>query len=242
MPYRPLNFRIWLLASLWLCLCTPCLAEKLAITFDDLPLNGILAPGMTRTGMVTDVVKLLKNADVPTVYGFVNAVKLEGDADGAAALQAWAAAGERVGNHGYSHLDLTETRAADFLSDVRRNEPALELLSRDSNWKWFRYPYLHEGNTLAKRREVRRQLLARGYRTAQVTIDYEDYLYNSPYARCLARKDEPAMAWLRSSYLALAAGYIDATGRWRNWCSGTASITCCCCTWAHSAARYCPIC
>jgi peptidoglycan/xylan/chitin deacetylase (PgdA/CDA1 family) len=185
-------------------------AQELAITFDDLPLNGTLPPGVTRTELVQRVVKVLKHYHVPQVYGFVNAKRFEGDQDGAEALKRWVAAGERVGNHTYSHPDLNMMTSELFLADVYRNEPVLELLSSGDDWRWFRYPFLREGDTLDKRRSVRAALKERGYRIAEVTLDYEDYLWNSPYARCVARHDEKSLRWLRSSYLSCASEYIDA--------------------------------
>lgn len=183
-------------------------AEDVAITFDDLPLNGPLAPGTTRAQIVTDTLAILRARRVPAVYGFVNGAKLEGDADGAEALRRWVAGGQRVGNHSYSHPDLHESSAAAFLEDVRRDEPVLELLDPADQWHWLRYPYLREGDTLDKRREVRAALAERGYRIAQVTLDYEDYLWNGAYARCAA--DPRAVAHLRSLYLAIASDYLDA--------------------------------
>lgn len=203
--------RVWaVLAAAWL-LIAPAAgrAEPVAITFDDLPLNGILAPGTTRVGIVEDVLAILRERGVPPVVGFVNAGKLEDNGDGAEALRHWVAGGARVGNHTYGHPDLHETTPAAFLEDVRRDEPVLELLDPAGGWRWFRYPYLREGDTLAKRRTVRAALGERGYRIAQVTLDYEDYLWNSAYARCAAKDDARAIERLRSGYLALAADYLD---------------------------------
>ncbi|MGB8596912.1 MAG: hypothetical protein WCD48_15545, partial [Candidatus Sulfotelmatobacter sp.] len=73
-----------------------CAAQKLAITFDDLPLNGLLPPGVTRAETTKNVLEILKKRHVPPVYGFINAKKLEANADGAEALKLWAAA-EPVG-------------------------------------------------------------------------------------------------------------------------------------------------
>lgn len=185
-------------------------AEDVAITFDDLPLNGTLPPGITQTQVVKDVLAILKAHRVPQVYGFVNAIKLEGNPDGAQALKLWVAEGERVGNHTYSHTDLHKNTSEDFLQDVRRDEPDLELLDASDSWRWLRYPYLREGDTLEKRRDVRAKLLERRYRIAQVTLDYEDYLWNSSYARCVAKGDKNAIAWLHSSYLSIASSYLDA--------------------------------
>ena len=72
------------------------------------------------------------------------------------------------------------------------------------DWRWFRYPYLHEGDTLEKRRAVRAFLSTNGYRIAQTTLDFEDYLWNSAYARCWMRKDETSIQWLRESYRSAA--------------------------------------
>jgi len=47
-----------------------------------------------------------------------------------------------------------------------------------------------------------------GYRTAQVTLDFEDYAWNDAYGRCAAKHDDAAIAWLRQSYLENAAEYV----------------------------------
>ena len=185
-------------------------AESVAITFDDLPLNGVLPPNVTRVDVVKHVLAILKKQHVPQVYGFVNAKRFEGEPDGAEALKLWVAGGQRVGSHTYSHFDLSKVTAEVFLEDVRRNEPVLELLDSHDTWHWLRYPFLREGDTVEKRREVRAQLQARGYRIAQVTLDYEDYLWHNAYARCVARRDSQSIAWLHSSYLDTAGGYLDA--------------------------------
>ena len=183
-------------------------AQKLAITMDDLPLNGLLPPGVTREETAKNVLEILKKRHTPPVYGFINAKKLEGNADGAEALKLWAAA-EPVGNHTYGHMDLEQNTAEAFEREIEENEPALELLQTTDNWHWLRYPFLHEGDTAEKRRAVRAYLKVHGYRIAQVTLDWEDYLWNTAYARCAAKNDAQAIAWLRSSYLSTASEFLD---------------------------------
>jgi len=186
-----------------------CLGQKVAITFDDLPLNGDLPPEMTRVQIARDTIALLKARQAPPVYGFINAKKLEGNPDAAEALRIWAAA-EPFGNHTYGHMDLNANPAEAFEREIGENEPPLELLAaKDQNWHWLRYPFLREGDTVEKRRAVRGYLQAHGYRVAQVTLDWEDYLWNSAYARCVAKNDAPSMAWLRSSYLSIESSYLD---------------------------------
>jgi peptidoglycan/xylan/chitin deacetylase (PgdA/CDA1 family) len=186
-----------------------CAAQKVAITFDDLPLNGELPAGVTRVEIARDTLAVLKKRHVPAAIGFVNARKLEGNPDAAEALKLWAAA-EPVGNHTYSHMDLNANSAEAFEREIEQNEPALELVAmKDADWRWLRYQYLREGDTVEKRRAVRAYLQAHQYRVAQVTLDWEDYLWNTAYARCAAKNDAKAIEWLRSSYLTTASEFLD---------------------------------
>jgi peptidoglycan-N-acetylglucosamine deacetylase len=206
---RAVAFRGWSVLVLLSAMQSFSLAQKVAITFDDLPLNGLLPPGVTRVDIARDTLAVLKARHVPPAYGFINAKKLEGEPDGAEALQLWAAA-EPVGNHTYSHLDLNANPAEAFEREIDENEPALELLTaKDADWHWLRYPFLREGDTLEKRRAVREYVKAHHYRIAQVTLDWEDYMWNTAYARCVAKNDARSIAWLKSSYLQTASAYLD---------------------------------
>jgi peptidoglycan/xylan/chitin deacetylase (PgdA/CDA1 family) len=185
---------------------------KVALTFDDLPLNGLLATGDKQSDYARATLAVLKKFRIPPSYGFINARGLEGNPDGATVLKLWIAAGHPLGNHTYSHLDLSKNSAEDFQLEVLRNEPVLELLMPEkaapAAFRWLRYPYLHEGDTLEKRRAVRAFLSANGYRIAQTTLDWEDYLWNSAYARCAMRKDAVSSQWLRESYLTAAKDFM----------------------------------
>jgi peptidoglycan/xylan/chitin deacetylase (PgdA/CDA1 family) len=184
---------------------------KVALTFDDLPINGQVPTGVTLTRITRDTVAVLKKHRIPASYGFINARMLEGDPDGAEALKAWVAAGHPVGNHTYTHIDLTRNPLEDFQRNILQNEPALQLLTpagSKHDWRWFRYPFLHEGDTLEKRRAVRAFLAANGYRIAQTTLDWEDYIWNSSYARCLDRKDSASIEWLVESYRTAARDFM----------------------------------
>ena len=188
---------------------TFCCGQGVAITFDDLPLNGDLPPGITRVQIAKEVLTVLHEHKDPQVFGFINAKKLEDDLDGVEALKLWIAAGQRVGNHTYSHMDLHQNTPEAFERDLAEDEPVLELLSGQEGWRWLRYPFLREGDTLEKRRAVRSFLQAHDYKVAEVTIDYEDYLWNSAYAHCTARHDARSIEWLTSNYLSIASDYID---------------------------------
>jgi peptidoglycan/xylan/chitin deacetylase (PgdA/CDA1 family) len=185
---------------------------KVALTFDDLPVHGPAPSGRTRTEVIRDILEALAAAGAPAVYGFVNAKRLEDAPDGAEILRQWRAAGFPLGNHAYSHMNLNQNTVAAFEKDVLANEPTLKALMPDGDWHWFRFPYLCEGDTLDKRRAAAAMLRRHGYRVAQVTLSFDDWAYHEPYARCLARGDQAAVAWLKESYLT-RAGESIAAGR-----------------------------
>jgi peptidoglycan/xylan/chitin deacetylase (PgdA/CDA1 family) len=80
----------------------------------------------------------------------------------------------------------------------------------EEGWRWLRFPYLREGETLERRREVALFLRDRGYRVAQVTLLFDDWSFADPYARCLAKNDTAAVEWMKDSYLRRAAMLIPA--------------------------------
>ena len=176
---------------------------SIAITFDDLPAHGPLPLGTTRLAIVGDIVSALKAARVGEVYGLVNGVLTEREND-MPVLQLWRDAGLPIGNHGWSHLNLDDVGSSVASADIIRNEPLVAALAGTSDWHWFRYPYLAEGRDPATRLAVRHELIARGYRIAAVTMSFDDYLWNPPYARCVANHDDSAIAQLEASYLTAA--------------------------------------
>lgn len=183
-------------------------SAKVAITVDDLPMHGDLPSTMTRSEIAKKMIEAFKAKGVPGVYGFVNAKNIGGDAEKAGVLKMWADSGFALGNHTYSHIDLNAASVQEFEDEIVANESVLQGLMGARDWHWFRYPFLHEGDTLEKRRTVRKYLAEHGYKVAQVTLDFADYAWNNPYARCVAKQDAQAIEWLKSSYLNTAENDI----------------------------------
>ena len=183
--------------------------QQMAVTFDDLPVHGALPPGMTRLEIAQSILATLKREQMPPVYGFINGGRGQDDPSSLSVLQSWREAGQPLGNHTWAHLDLNKESPEEFGAEVLRNEPLLEGLVKTGDWHWLRYPFLHEGNTLEKRRAVRAWALAHGYKIAEVSMDFEDYLWNEPYARCVAKHDDASIQELHDSYLAVAAQYYS---------------------------------
>ena len=195
---RVLAFAVALLAA------TPAAAEDVAITFDDLPAHSALPPGVTRVEVARDILKALKRARVRSAHGFINGVQLEREPDSAAVVDLWRAAGHPLGNHTWSHPNLDTVGPDAFIADAQKNE---RLLGGEQ--PWFRYPYLAEGGDPETRRQVRTWLSARGYRIASVTLSFDDWAFNEPYARCMAKGDAAAIADLELQYLAWAKASLE---------------------------------
>ena len=184
------------------------LGGRVALTFDDLPIHSTLPAGTTRSDIARSIVATLRSAKAPPTFGFVNAKGLQDAPETAEFLQIWRAAGHPLGNHAYSHMDLHKNPVAAFEQDILAGEPALRAAMGEEDWRWFRYPYLREGDTPSKRHAIAGFLKERGYRVAEVTLSFDDYAYNDPYARCLARGDTASIEWLRESYLRRAAASL----------------------------------
>jgi peptidoglycan/xylan/chitin deacetylase (PgdA/CDA1 family) len=181
--------------------------QQMAITFDDLPAHGEKPAGTTRLDIVQSILATLKQQQMPPTYGFINGKRAEEDASSPAVLRAWRAAGQPLGNHTWAHGDFDNETPEQFEANVAKVEPLLKQLMGDEDWHWFRYPYLHEGDTVSKRRAVRAWLAAHGYKIAEVSMDFEDYLWNAPYARCMDKHDDAAIRRLHDSYLSVADQY-----------------------------------
>jgi peptidoglycan/xylan/chitin deacetylase (PgdA/CDA1 family) len=199
---------ILLLAAL-LSVQTAVAQTKVALTFDDLPAHGDVPQGLTRTEIARKILAALKAQNVPQAYGFINAGKVEKVPEDKDVLTMWRASGYPLGNHTYTHMDLATNSVDSFEANVAANEPMLKQLMPAGGWRWFRYPFLREGETPEKHNAIREFLLKDGYKIAQVTLDFEDYAWNGPYARCLAKNDTANLKWLEESYMATANEYLD---------------------------------
>lgn len=177
---------------------------RVAVTVDDLPAHGDMPPGETPVSVARKMIAAVKRAGIDNVYGFVNGHWADERTDYLKVLAAWTSAGLPVANHGWLHRNLSEITLAEFEQEVARNEPLLEMISDGNDWRWFRYPDLDEGETADKRIGSRRILRRRGYRLADVTMDFSDWRWNAPYARCKETGNEAAIAWLEQTYLAAA--------------------------------------
>jgi peptidoglycan-N-acetylglucosamine deacetylase len=179
----------------------PAYAQQVAFTWDDLPAHSALPSGETRVEIGRKIISAMKDAKIPPAYGFVNGVRTEEEPLSTPMLKEWRDAGLPLGNHTWSHLNLNQRSLTDWEADVLKNEPLLQSYMGNADWHWLRFPYLAEGDTAEKRDAARKFLAEHGYKIAAVTMSFGDYLYNEPYARCVAKSDAAGIAQLAKAYL-----------------------------------------
>lgn len=176
-------------------------AMEIAITVDDLPENGNLPTNLNRIDLVKKMLLVFKKHHVSGVYGLINGNKVSENSEGLNVLSEWVKAGHYLGNHTFEHLDLAKVSTHDYIVDIQKNEPILARLMPKNNYHYFRYPYLSEGNTQVKRDGIRQFLFQNNYQIASVTVDFFEYEWNDPYVRCLNKRDEKSIQWLRETYI-----------------------------------------
>ena len=174
--------------------------REIAITIDDLPLvaSQMNTPGNQQrsTERFMRIIQTLTENQVPAT-GFVIAGAIEkGQWD---FLEKFRSAGFMIGNHTYSHYNLNSMNADKYIADVDRADKVLEPLFTEP--KYFRYPYLAEGNKVSKP-QVLAYLKEHHYIIAPVTIDSKDFEFNERLYKVPFRTRTAYVNTIKNSYLA----------------------------------------
>ncbi|MCA1634012.1 MAG: polysaccharide deacetylase family protein [Acidobacteria bacterium] len=180
--------------------------REVAVTFVSFPGNGIYDNGRL-ANKTRKLMRSLATNDVKAV-AFVNEARLykeDGTPDEArtALLGEWLDAGHELGNETFKHTNLYRVSLAEFQTAVLKGEQIMSKLVRDRGGKlrYFSYPYLNTGSTLAEKTAAEKFLRERGYQIHPVTIDNMDWLFSQAYIEALRREDEQAATRIRAEYV-----------------------------------------
>ena len=187
--------------------------RSVALTFDDLPLalagsseNSNPAEILTETRAVNKaILQALRRGHAPAI-GFVNEKKVvrNGQTEqNRAILREWIRQGHELGNHTYSHADLTELTVESFEKEIVDGEPTIRLLMATAGKPihFLRFPFNHTGETVDKHAAIAAFLQQHGYTVATCTIDNSDWVFARAYRLMLDRHNAPSIARLRADYL-----------------------------------------
>ena len=150
-------------------------SHEIAITMDDF--NWQNAVYQSASDRNKSILKSLDSHSIKAAL-FVVGRNLERD-EGRQLLTEWDKSGHLIGNHTYSHQNLNspDMTVEEYTNDILRAEKVLSEFKRFQ--RYFRFPALREGDTVAKRDGVREFLAKANYRVGHVTIDTDDWVITS---------------------------------------------------------------
>lgn len=194
----------WTVVALLFCtLHTPCFANEereIAITIDDLPFVGSATntpASLKRTQeRFMAIVKALVDNQVPATGFAIGGAVAKNEWD---LLETFRNQGFALGNHTYTHESLNSISASKYIADIERADAKLAAVMTEP--KYFRYPYLAEGNG-EKKQKVRDYLAEHQYTIAPVTIDSKDYEFNAQLYKIPYRKRAQSINQFKKRYLA----------------------------------------
>ncbi len=144
-------------------------AKELAITFDDSPRHASgYFDGPTRAKIL---VENLKRHNVDQVAFFSVSSRL--DQEGVERLKYYAKAGHIIANHTHTHPNFNEISLQEFTNEFLKANKALEQFSTFE--RYFRFPFLREGDTKRKRDGARHLLEKHQYKNAYITLNNYDW-------------------------------------------------------------------
>lgn len=167
------------------------LAKEIALTFDDAPRPSTALTGKKRSELLVKSLKGLK------VAFFANSDKLT--EEGKERMKFYGNAGHSIGNHTHSHPEINKTPIQDYLTDIRKADD--QLKGFPNFMKWFRFPYLREGETVEKRDKAREELNRLGYINGYVTVKNYDWYMDWLYQQALKSKKKIDRKALRDFYV-----------------------------------------
>jgi peptidoglycan/xylan/chitin deacetylase (PgdA/CDA1 family) len=187
--------------------------KEVAVTFDDLPLNGPDMGVEQLKNMTAQLVAVIRRNQIPVV-AFVNESKLErpGEVEQrTAVLRMWLDAGAELGNHTYSHPSLQRTDLAAYEQNVIQGEATISRLMKERHQgvRYFRYPFLQTGPDVATKKAFESFLKERGYTNAPVTIDNSDWAFNTVYVNALKHGDGGLARRVEDAYLQYIPQTVD---------------------------------
>lgn len=195
-----LGLSVLLLACLPLAAAEP---RPLLVTVDDLPIAGKAAETPAGRRALTEAHLAALRAQGIRAVGFVTWANVHGPED-VELLKLWLDAGHELGNHSDRHLSLTSTDLAAYQADVEgaRVRLAELLATRGQKLRFFRFPYLREGDTPEKLQALRDWLRQTGQRNLPVTIDDQDWSFDAPWRAARDAGDQARQAEVAADYQA----------------------------------------
>ncbi len=179
------------------------LAKQISISFDDAPR---VADGhLTGEQRMRGITQALYKHGVKAAF-YVNSAKMDND-EALSRVVFYARSGHILANHTHSHFNFNNTDLKTYKDDFRE---AHNRLHRFINYKkWFRFPYLREGNTQEKVNGFRQYLGSYGYKNAYITINNYDWYMETLFQNYAKTTSQVDLNKLRNFYVEELYGAIE---------------------------------
>lgn len=171
--------------------------RQMAITIDD-P-NTKDTPLLSSEERNDRILRALRKHKIQAAL-FVCGMRVNDD-PGRELLATWDKKGHLICNHSYSHwyFNAKSRSAASFIQDFQRGD---SLIRGYQNYTpLFRFPYLKEGNTAAKRDSMRTALVQTQYRNGFVTIDASDWYVDAKVTEALKENPDADLTPYKQYYI-----------------------------------------
>jgi peptidoglycan/xylan/chitin deacetylase (PgdA/CDA1 family) len=167
--------------------------RKLAIGFVSIPpVDRTANPPKDSDATARLIIAKLTQHHVPAI-GFITGSTIS---DGtklypvrAEIVRLWRDAGLEVGIGNFKHVWFNRTSYDDYVTGVEKNEAIAKKILAEKNLplRYFSYPYLNTGKSVAERDQFENWLANRGLRSVKYTFDNNEWMYS--YAYDMARND-----------------------------------------------------
>lgn len=174
--------------------------RPLVVTVDDLPIAGGHDDPEERQRITDGLLGHLKDHGIEAV-GLVTWRNVR-DAGDRALLEQWLAAGHELGNHSYSHPNYSTTPFEAYREDMDRARAEIEALlePHGRHLRFFRFPFLREGDTPEKVAAMRAYLEKSGQQNLPVTLDNQDWSFDRPWTEARRAGDAAGAAAVAEDY------------------------------------------
>ncbi len=175
--------------------------RQIALSIDDVPGVNV----QSSDGSASRLLLRLDSLHIPVCI-FINEKNEESinAATGHSALEQWIARDYMtIGNHSYSHPDLSKVGTKAFLDNVDRGAVLCTNLAKKyhKDFHYFRFPYNDCGVDSLQQDTMRRALQERGYSIAPFSLESADYAYNDVYVHRWQLGDSVGARAVAQSYL-----------------------------------------
>ncbi len=174
--------------------------REIALTIDDLPFvgaNNSTTRSIKRSNdRIQAIIQTLIDHKIPATGFIIGEALVKQQLP---LLEEFHANGFALGNHTYTHKNLNHLSADVYIEDIDKADK--KLASIMTTPKYFRYPYLAEGNG-EKKQVVHEYLSNHNYVIAPVTIDSKDYNFNAQLLSVPWQRREAALKSIKARYLA----------------------------------------